>query len=293
MSGGASSRQPVRVARIAALAQCVDQRGGIAHSSDVRAAGFTDHDVRMLIATASVRRVGRSWIVSSAAPAAGVRAVEAGGRLTCLSEAARRGLWVPDHVALHVAMPPSSSRPLRQGIRYHWSSGPVPTDRRSWHEQPYNLLAHVATCVPRDEALLVWESALRSRLVTAAHLSRVTWYGPRARELAALAGVLSDSGLETLLVVRLRRFALPLRQQVRIEGHEVDALIGERLVVQLDGFQHHREARDRRRDIAHDARLVLLGYTVLRFDYAQILFGWDEVERTILHAVAQGLHRAR
>ena len=40
--------------------------------------------------------------------------------------------------------------------------------------------------------------------------------------------------------------------------------------VQIDGFEHHRTAKDRRRDIAHDARLTLLGYTVLRFDYVQI-----------------------
>ena len=65
------------------------------------------------------------------------------------------------------------------------------------------------------------------------------------------------------------------------------------LIVQVDGFRYHREARERRRDIAHDARLVLLGYTVLRFDYAQVLFGWAEVEHAILLAVAQGLHRAR
>lgn len=112
-----------------------------------------------------------------------------------------------------------------------------------------------------------------------------------ARFAASHASLLSDSGLETYLVDRLRPFGVDLRQQVWIEGHRVDLLIGQRLVVQIDGYEHHRRAKDRRRDIAHDARLRLLGYTVLRFDYQQVVFEWPDVERTILMAVAQGLHR--
>ena len=46
-------------------------------------------------------------------------------------------------------------------------------------------------------------------------------------------------------------------------------------------------------DIAHDRRLALLGYTVLRYDYRQILFDWPRVEAEILHAMSQGLHLAQ
>jgi very-short-patch-repair endonuclease len=45
-------------------------------------------------------------------------------------------------------------------------------------------------------------------------------------------------------------------------------------------------------NIRADARLVLLGYTVLRFDYQQIMFDWPHVESSIMGAVAQGLHLA-
>ena len=62
-------------------------------------------------------------------------------------------------------------------------------------------------------------------------------------------------------------------------------------MVQLDGFAHHRGA-DRRRDLRADARLVLRGYTVLRFDFVQVLFHPDEVVATIALAMAQGLHLA-
>ncbi|PPL15982.1 DNA/RNA helicase, partial [Microterricola pindariensis] len=49
----------------------------------------------------------------------------------------------------------------------------------------------------------------------------------------------------------------------------------------------------RGRDIAADRRLVLRGYTVLRFDYKQILFDWPTVEAQILAAMARGAHLAR
>jgi very-short-patch-repair endonuclease len=35
---------------------------------------------------------------------------------------------------------------------------------------------------------------------------------------------------------------------------------------------------------------MTLGYTVLRFDYYQVMYDWDLVESTIVAAMAQGLH---
>ena len=37
---------------------------------------------------------------------------------------------------------------------------------------------------------------------------------------------------------------------------------------------------------------MLFGYTVLRFDYQQIMFDWPHVESSIMGAVAQVLHLA-
>lgn len=275
------------------LIELVARAGGVAHTREAEAAGFRSDVVRRAVATGALRCVRRSWLIGSSADPDAVAAVGAGGRLACRSEARRLGLWIPPgDERLHISVAPTYSPARVAGIRYHSSAAPQPVARTAWHEPPINVLAHIAVCAPREDALAVWESAIRKRLVPAA-LARITWSSPRARFLAETASLLSDSGLETILFSRLQPFHLPVRQQVRIEGHNVDGLIGEALVVQTDGFAHHRRPEDRRRDIAHDARLALRGYTVLRFDYAQILFGWPEVERTILLAVAQGLHHRR
>jgi len=103
---------------------------------------------------------------------------------------------------------------------------------------------------------------------------------------------LADSGLETIFISRVRRRGVSIRQQIVIAGHAVDALIGERLVVQIDGYMFHSSAADRGRDVAHDAELVARGYTVLRFTYAQLIHDWPSVDRSIGRALAAGLHRA-
>ncbi|MCP2636674.1 endonuclease domain-containing protein [Microbacterium sp. HD4P20] len=121
-------------------------------------------------------------------------------------------------------------------------------------------------------------------------LRRVAWRSSAATEYAQVAGDLSDSGLETRFVHGLRLVGVKVRQPVRIDGHAIDGVIGRSLLVQLDGFEFHSSAAARRRDLEADARLALLGYTVLRFDYAQVFFQWEHVVDTILRAIAQRLH---
>jgi very-short-patch-repair endonuclease len=207
-----------------------------------------------------------------------------------VSAAKRDGWWVPDVDRVHVAVRGNASRISADGLHLHWAGGPAPVGHTTVIEPVVNVLFQVARCLPRIDALAVWESAIRKGRADPGVLSRVAWRSAEASALASVASALSDSGLETRFVVGMRELGIEVRQQVVIDGHPVDGLIGDCLVVQLDGFAHHSQPGDRRRDIAADARLVLLGYTVLRFDYAQIFFAWDEVVSTIQLAMAQGLH---
>ena len=100
----------------------------------------------------------------------------------------------------------------------------------------------------------------------------------------------SDSGLESFVVPRLKWMRLPIRPQVWISGHRVDFLIGDRLVLHIDGGHHVGTQRET--DIEHDAQLMLLGYHVIRVGYGQVVDRWHTVQDLIMRAVAQGLHRA-
>ncbi|MBD3751216.1 MAG: DUF559 domain-containing protein [Micrococcales bacterium] len=272
------------------LARWVDGCGGAAHSRSVAAAGFTVHVVRTAIALGALERVRRSWLVRPGCDPARRTAAATGGRLTCLSAASALGLWTPLHDEVHVAVAPTASRVRAPRVRLHWGSGPAPTSATHTDDPLVNVLFHVARCVPLAEAAAVWESALRSGRTDRRILERVQWGSERARQLASVASLLSDSGIETHFVHLMRSIGVTVAQQVWVDGHPLDGLIGDRLVVQLDGFAHH-QASDRRRDLRADTRLALRGFTVLRFDYHQILFDPEYVTSTITDAIAQGLHR--
>ncbi len=263
--------------------------GGVAHRDDILAAGFTDYAIARVV-DAGARRVRRSWVAVVDASADLVWAATLGGRLTCVSATARHGLWTPTRNVGHIAVARNSKASAPAGMTLHRARGPAPVPRRALVDPVENVLFHVARCLPRSDALAVWESALRAGH-DVAYLAGIRWGTAPAAPLLSAMSILSDSGIETHFVAGVRRMGLRVRQQVRIDGHDVDALIGERLVVQIDGFQHHQAAQ-RRDDIRDDARLVLRGYTVLRFDWKQVLFDWPYVEATIRGAVAQGRHLA-
>lgn len=269
-------------------------RDGIAHTSDIYAAGFSRHAVSKEIDGRRMLRIRRSWIALRDCEPELQAAVRVGGRLTCVSAARRLGLWVPpDDTAVHVSVRPESGRHDRKSLVLHWGRGPAPTPKHATVEPLINTLNHVARCLAPFLALTIWESALNTSLISLDELRSVGWRGSRACGLAELAGTLADSGLETQFITLMRAIGVPVRQQVWIDGHPVDALIGDRLVVQLDGFAHHGDAASRRRDIEADARLRLRGYIVIRFDYFQLFFEPAYVQETIRTAIAQRLHLAR
>lgn len=219
-------------------------------------------------------------------------AAATGGRLTCLTLARRLGWWVTDaprHVHLH--FPPGSRADAPAEAVTHWAI-PLTTGEPTLLVGVEDALQHIATCLPHDEALAVWESAVRVEKLAPEYLRSIAWTSTAARELAGAVTGLSDSGLETLLVSPLRRWGVHLRQQVWLAGRPVDILVGERLVIQIDGWQFHSSAAQRAKDIAHDAELRLRGYTVLRFGYAQVVHDRETVLRVIRRAIAARLHLA-
>lgn len=260
------------------------------HLADVREAGWRPDAIRDAVAREGLVRAGRSWLLLPTAPTALRDAADNACAVTCLSAAALAGLWRPGHDAMtHLAVPRGAPR-RPADVHAHWGAGVVPRARRRLVDPIENVLAAVATCLPHESALSVWDSALRRQAVTVERLAAVEWRGERARTLRDEATALSHSGTETLFVSRMRRLGVTVRQQVKIAGHHVDGLIGARLVVQIDGFAHHSDAKQRRADIAHDRALRLLGYTVLRYDYHEIVNDWVRVEAQVLTAIAQNLH---
>lgn len=177
----------------------------------------------------------------------------------------------------------------------HWNAEPVVTDHhRLVVASGRNTLAHIARCQPLDLAAATFDSAVRQGLLNLAELRELaSVHRGRFAEVVALVTGKADPGLETLARVRLSWAGIGCREQVVLDGHPVDLLIGDRLVIQLDGKQHLEDPVQLARDRQQDRRLRRMGYTVLRFGYAEVVFGWDAVLEEILAHLAQHAHTGR
>ena len=153
------------------------------------------------------------------------------------------------------------------------------------------MLRQVAACQPHAQAVAVFDSALRQGLASTAELRAIgRSAGPAFRRIVDATHALADSGIESIPRVRLADIGITMIPQVVIDGHRVDGLIGERLVMQFDGFGPHATRKQRKKDLAEDARLQRVGYVVLRYGYDQVLYEWPKVESTVRSILAQGRH---
>jgi len=268
------------------------ENGGVANRRDAEAAGFTAYRLGVALRSGRLRAIGRRWVALPGADRLLLLAAALGGRLACVTAARRLGLWTLDTDRPHVWVAPNSVVMSRDDLRLHRSIPIAPVRTTALVESLVDVLGHVATCLPLESALVIWESALAQRLIPPSAIAGIRWSSVAARRLADGAGALSDSGLETIVVARLRALGLMVAQQVPLLGHRVDVLIGQRLVIQIDGWAHHSSAADRARDNRHDARLRAAGYRVIRIGYAEVVHGWPAIEAEIVLAVAQGAHLA-
>lgn len=218
-----------------------------------------------------------------------VAAARRGVVLSCVTLAARKELWVLDSSEPHVAAPPKSGHAKTTRGVIHWSLPTFPRDPDSLEDSVENALVLIARCQPYEAALAVWESAVHQGMGDV-HVMRRAQLPPAARRIAQDAQPFADAGTETIFFTRLRWLDLSIIPQAWILGHRVDFLIGDRLIVQIDG-RHHVGAQ-RTSDIGHDALLKLHGYHVIRVSYQQIFEQWPHVQALIMAAVAQRLHLA-
>ncbi len=266
----------------------LSRNGGIGRVQDLVDQGITRYTLKKLVERGDIVRPFRGWIALPNTDPALVFAARHHVVLTCVTQAKRLGLWVPFPAERwHAAAPGRGASSDASHMRVHWARPLVPRRPYQLEDPIENVLTYVSECQSREAATVIWESALNQKKIEYRQLMTLP-LDRRARAILAQCTPFSDSGLETLVRSRLRWMRLPLRQQIMVDGRPVDLLIGERLVVQLDGATH--TGAQRTADIAHDARLIALGYRVIRFSYDQVMFRWEEAQWIIQAAVSRGEH---
>lgn len=254
-----------------------DDGAGLMTTSDLRRSGLRRSAIAAAVRSGSIARVRRGTYAVRGTCRAVREAAAHGGVLGCVSAARHLGLW--------------TLAPEGETHVWHWDAAPS-RGRLAAASVP-RILRQIWLCRGVEEFFVAVESALHLGMLTPegrAWLQRTC--GDGAREALEAAGADSESGLESLLRWRLRDTGVSLRAQVVITGvGRVDFLLGDRLILEADGAEHHGSAPARHRDLLRDANAAAWGYVTLRFEDAMIVHDWDTVRAAVDGLLAAGIHR--
>lgn len=282
-----------RVDVMLSASDTIHRLGGVARSAHLQTLGFDRRHLAACVARGEIQRV-RPGVFPSKALADDVHtAVAHGGALTCVSALRRMGIWtLSNSGAVHVWMGPGRHTREHSGCRCinHYQQGTPPLGMASL----VSALLHFRQCEGDEAFFAAFESAWRKRLLSRSQRDQVRAGLPAgARWLVDFARPDADSGLESLLRLRLHLLGIALECQVSILGvGRVDFVVGGRLIIEVDGKENHDGSTMRHKDLIRDAAASALGYETLRFDYAQIIHDWPAVQASIAMALQRTAQRA-
>lgn len=234
--------------------------------ADLLATGWTGRGITAAVRSGNVVRAREDVYLSPDADAACIAACEVGGRLTCVSELARWGVFVLDGGDdLHVEVLASRSR-LRvasRRARVHWA--PHPPD--GWASVGIvEALVTAVRCQSVRGAIATLDSALHQGLIGDRELDEVFDAVPRRlRVLRRHLDRRAESGAETLMRLLLRRLGCRVEVQRVIGGvGRVDFLVDGWLIIECDSEAYHADWAQQKRDRRRDQAAAMKGYVTYR-----------------------------
>ena len=266
----------------------LDHLGGIAHGTTLQKNGISRPQLTQAVWRGQVERLRPGLYAATGVNEEARRAALHGGALTCAGALRAHGIWVlTDDVCPHVWVGRRGRVHEHSGCRCvsHFFRGEVPVGLVDIE----TALAHLHRCEGDESFFASLESALRLRKLSRAARHRLRAILPAyARWLVDFARDDADSGLESILRLRLHVIGLVLATQVMLVGvGRVDFVIDGRLILEVDGKENHDGWSKRHKDLVRDTAASTLGYETLRFDYAQIIHDWPSVQSAILAAIAR------
>lgn len=262
--------------------------GGVARGTHLHPFGLTRSSLAAAVARDRIRRLRAGVFAAPDADPLITRAAEHGGGITCGTALRARGVWVlDDSPQPHVWVGRNGRTHPHAGCDCvsHFFEG----ETRFGIADVETALVHLHRCSGDEAFFSSFESAWRKGLLSTAARARIRAALPEtARWLVDLARHDADSGLESLLRLRLHLLGIRLDCQVSVDGlGVVDFVAGGRLIIEADGKENHDGPSKRHKDLVRDAIASRLGYETLRFDYAQIIYDWDSVAPAIVAALAR------
>lgn len=270
------------------MVESVILRHGVLSVPELESLGMGRAHREAALASGRLERVRIGWFARPDADPEVVMAVRRHGCVTCASALRLHGVWVPASLGRgHVRSARRSSEWRPPGCRGYGPPLPV-TSAIDGVETAFRCLLRFGSS---EDIVVVADSLLHLALATRADLE--TWSADAPRRTRALMATvdLAESGTESMTRIRLRRRRVRVRTQVWIDRRRVDLVVGDLLVIECDGAEHHSSWQAQSADRERDRALSAAGYLVVRLTYRQIVHDWPRVEQDLLAIIRRGGHR--
>lgn len=271
--------------RVVDIVGALTRLGGAATVAELAGQGVSGKVAAGAVRVGTVDALGRGAVALPGCDPVLARAVRSRSWLTCVSVLAGTGfpLLVPParpHLATTRAQP-------GRDVCWHRSRD-CPTrraDPRTRSVEPEVAVVAALRCLPRREALVVADAALRRGLVTRTGLRAAVATHDRsgARWVVDRADGRAESVIESALRFLLLEAGLTdLVPQARLPGvGRVDLLLDGCLVVEADGFEHHSARADFLLDRQRLDTATETGHLTLRFGYQDVVHHPDRTLRCV------------
>lgn len=266
---------------------------GVLNRARLRHLSLTDHQIRRLLSKGHITRLRPGWFAGHNAHPWVTRAVSAGGALSGLHrlKLLDEQLWLPERAPAHVharrTLPDAADcivhqRPRLSDHDIQFGVVPVPVAlRHGLREQPLDHAVAIADSLLRVSQMRHPADVYAPDVLV--ELSRT----PFGREVLALVDTAAESGLESIVRVRLILAGHVVEIQVRLSnGWRIDLLVDGVLAIEINGSTHMTREQFQR-DHEKDRMCAAAGYRTARYTYSQIMYDWPNVLADIRRRLAQ------
>lgn len=267
----------------------LEQGHGVASWAALQKAGATRTDLRRALSTADLRRLRPGWYATPTADPAVVEAVQRGGVCSCVSALRLHGVWIPEgHSRVHARTRPANhnrkvrgfcrrfGRPLREGCAV---------------DDVTTALAHAVRCLNREDTVVVLDSIMHKGLLSREEIEYLLRSTPeRVQSLLDLCAM-AEAGTESMARLRLTDRGYRVRPQVEVPGlGRIDLLLGNRLIIEVDGEEYHSSSEQFHSDRERDLEAYRLDFLPMRFAYRHVVHEWEERVQAVVAVVERGEH---
>jgi hypothetical protein len=276
----------------AAIAARAAEQHGVVSRAQLRALGMSDAGISRALARGrlhalhrGVFAVGHTLLRREGHWMAAVLAMGGGARLSHGSAAALWDLGRERGMRIHLTLPGTGGRRRRAGLAIHRARALRPEEvdvhRGIPVTSPARTLLDLAAilddrglerALDRAELLELTDYPALDALARACFGHRGAAKLRRALETHEAGTTITKGKLEELFLALCRQYGLPKPLvNAWLEAKEVDFLFPQhRLIVETDGWTHHRGRDAFENDRARDALMARAGYRTLRFTWRQI-----------------------